>query len=318
MKSTFINGNFEQINIEKPENSIYVSYSQYSTFQSCQMQWKLKYIDKFKDDIPSIHAVFGNAMHNTVQNWLKILYTDTVKSADALDFKEILLSELKNNYAADVEKYQRHFSTKEELTEFFIDGLETLQYLRKKRKVYFDRKHEELIGIEVPILIPVDDNRKNVLLMGFLDVVIRDKFKSKFKILDLKTSTRGWTKWDKENKTKTSQLLLYKIYFAKQYNIPIDEIEVEYLILKRKIDEDSLWPQHRTQSFAPSQGSISYNRVARDFQKFIDSCFLPDGSYNRLYAYKAISGKNGWNCKFCPFKDNYDLCPKENRIEENL
>ena len=29
--------------------------------------------------------------------------------------------------------------------------------------------------------------------------------------------------------------------------------------------------------------------------------------------YKAVSGPGGNNCRFCPFKEDYDLCPKENR-----
>lgn len=313
MKNTFVVDKFN-LNFEKPENSIYVSYSQFSTFSKCQLQWKLKYIDKIKEDEPSIHAVFGTSMHNVIQYWLQVLYNETVKKADSLDFKEMLLTELKQNYASDVEKYQRHFSNKEQLTEFFIDGYETLQYLRKKRKIYFDRKNEQLIGTEIPIQIATDEKRPNVLLIGFLDLVILDLRTDTFKIWDLKTSTKGWSKWDKEDKVKTSQLLLYKLFFSKQYNIPIEKVNVEYLILKRKIDEDSLWPQRRVQTFSPSQGSISYNKVQRDFQVFLDSCFLPDGSYNTMFNYKAIAGKNGWNCKFCEYRDRNDLCPKQDRL----
>ena len=29
--------------------------------------------------------------------------------------------------------------------------------------------------------------------------------------------------------------------------------------------------------------------------------------------YRAISGPGGNNCKFCPFKEDNELCPKENR-----
>lgn len=313
MKNTFNVDKFN-LNFEKPKDSTYVSYSQYSTFSKCQLAWKLKYIDKIKEDAPSIHAVFGTSMHNVIQYWLQVLYTETVKKADSLDFKELLLTELKQNYAADVEKYQKHFSNKEELTEFFVDGYEGLQYLRKKRTTYFDRKNEELIGIEVPVQISTDETRPTVLLIGFLDIVIRDKTSNVFKIFDLKTSTKGWSKWDKEDKIKTSQLLLYKLYFSKQYNIPIEKVNVEYLILKRKIDQDSLWPQRRVQTFSPSQGNISYNKVQKDFQSFLDVCFLPDGSYNAAFNYKAIAGKNGWNCKFCEFRDRTDLCPKQNRF----
>lgn len=314
MKATFVSKEFEQTPITKPENSTYISYTQFSTYQKCPQRWKLKYADRIKKDEPSIHTVFGNAMHNIIQHYFQIMFLETIKKADELDFRALLLDQLKQGYAEDVKKYQRHFSTKEELTEFFVDGLETLNYLRKKRKVYVDRQNWILAGTELPILIPPVDEKPNVLLMGFLDVVFKHKKENKFFIFDLKTSTKGWNKWDKEDQTKIDQLLIYKIYFSKQYNIPIDEIEVEFVILKRKIDENSAWPQRRIQTFKPTQGSISTKRTLKTFEEFINSCFLPDGSYNKLISYEARSGKNQFNCRFCEFKDDHELCSPENRI----
>lgn len=314
MKATYISPEFSQQPIEKPENSTYISYTQFSTYQKCQQRWKLKYADRIKKDEPSIHTVFGNAMHTVIQHYLQVMFLETIKKADSLDFNQLLLQELKNNYAQDIEKYQRHFSSKEELSEFYLDGLETLNYLRKKRKTYIDRKNWILVGTEIPILLPPIQEIPNVLLMGFLDIVFKDKNKNKFYIFDLKTSTKGWTKWDKEDETKVAQLILYKIYFSKQYNIPIEDIEVEFIILKRKVDENSAWPQRRIQEFSPTQGSITIKRVLNTFETFIKSCFLPDGSYNKLNSYQANSGKNGFNCRFCEFKDAHELCVPDNRI----
>ena len=51
----------------------------------------------------------------------------------------------------------------------------------------------------------------------------------------LKTSTMGWNKWQKKDENKTQQLLLYKQFYSKMYNHPIEKIEVEYFIVKRKL-----------------------------------------------------------------------------------
>tara|TARA_R110000868_G_scaffold9099_4_gene46046 strand:+ start:609 stop:1556 length:948 start_codon:yes stop_codon:yes gene_type:complete len=313
MKATYIVDKFD-LKIEKPENAKFVSFSQFSSFKKCEHYWKLCHIDKLRDKEDTIHTVFGTAMHNVVQHWLQVLYTKTVKEADALDFKELLSTDLRDQYMIAVEKMGRHFSTPEELSEFFSDGLLTLEYLRKKRTEYFDRKNEELIGTEVPLLIVPDSSKPNVYLMGYLDIVLRDKITGKIKMPDLKTSKEGWKKWDKDDKVKTSQVILYKIYFSKQYNVPEEDIEGSYLILKRKLYEDSLYPQKRTQTFSPPQGSISRNQVQREFQKFLDACFLPDGSYNTLYQYRPITGRNCFNCRFCEFRDREDLCPTDKRI----
>lgn len=315
MKSSFTTTEFN-LEIDKPENAKFVSYSQFSTFQKCQKQWKLTYIDKLKMKEPTIHTVFGTAMHNVVQYWLKILYTQTVKEADALDFRVMLIDEMKKEYLKELERFGRHFSTKEQLGEFCQDGCLTLEFLRKKRTAYFDRKNEELIGTELPLQIIPDPTKPNVYLIGYLDIVLRNKRTGGIRMPDLKTSGKGWGKYDKADKVKTSQVILYKIYFSKQYGIAVEDIEGEYIILKRKLYEDSLYPQKRVQTFAPSQGSISRNNVQKEFQKFLDSCFLPDGSYNTLFEYKGMTGKNNFNCRFCEFKDMEHVCPENERIQQ--
>jgi len=315
LKASYVCKEFDKLAMVKPENSTYISYTQFSTYQKCPLRWKLKYIDKIKEDKPSIHTVFGNSMHNIIQHWLQIMFTDTVKKSNELDFETMLLDQLKFNYSVDVEKYQNKFSTKEELAEFYLDGLQTLNYLRRKRTVYFDRRNWILVGTELPILIPPVDSKPNVLLMGFLDIVFKDKKKPKFYIHDLKTSGKGWSKWDKSDQTKSDQLLMYKIYFSKQYNIPIEEIEVEFVILKRKIDEDSAFPQRRVQTWKPSQGSISYKKTLKSFESFVNTCFTEEGNYNREFIYQAKCGPKQYNCKFCEFKDREDLCPSQFKLE---
>ena len=75
--------------------------------------------------------------------------------------------------------------------------------------------------------------------MGKLDLVMFDETLHRVVIWDIKTSTRGWTKYDKENKIKikTSQMVMYKKYFAEQYDVPVENIDVRYFIVKRKIPE---------------------------------------------------------------------------------
>lgn len=313
MKETFIDPKF-QLNFQKPENAKFVSYSQFQNFKKCPHYWKLCHIDKLKDREATIHTVFGNAMHSVIQQWIKVLFTETIKKSDELDLSAMLLAEIKQQYASAVEKQKNHFSTKEQLSEFYLDGIEILSYLRKKRATYFSKKYEVLVGTEIPIVLPTDPNKPNVILQGYLDLVTKNTVTGRYKIWDLKTSGKGWTQWDKKDEVKTAQLLLYKLCFSQQYDVPLDEIEVEYFILKRKIDPDSLWPQKRIQLFEPSNGKISCNKVSKMFQEFIDSCFLPDGTYNTMFNFKALTGKNCFNCRYCEFKDREDLCPTQNRI----
>ena len=86
-------------------------------------------------------------------------------------------------------------------------------------------------------------------MVGYLDIVILDEIHNTLKIYDIKTSTRGWNKWMKADKNKTQQLLLYKQFQSKQYGVPIENIEVEYFIVKRKLWENLDFPQKRVQKF---------------------------------------------------------------------
>ena len=114
------------------------------------------------------------------------------------------------------------------------------------------------------------------MLFGKLDLVFYDEDLQKVSIWDIKTSTRGWTKYEKENKIKTAQMVLYKRYFAEQYNVPVESIDCKYFIVKRKIPKNPKYPAmaSRIQTFEPSSGKVSLNRVTRQLHEFIESVFV--------------------------------------------
>ena len=61
---------------------------------------------------------------------------------------------------------------------------------------------------------------------------------------------------------------------------------------------------------------MNLNKLAKSIESFVDSSFKDDGSFNLDRKYPAVAGKNNKNCKWCEFKDQFDLCPKVNRIKE--
>ena len=179
--------------------------------------------------------------------------------------------------------------------QFYQHGLAIIEWFVKKRAMYFSKKGYELVGIEVPIDYDIDDNIK---FIGYIDVLIKDTVRDRYKIIDIKTSTMGWNKWAKADKNKTDQLLLYKKYYGEQNNIPLDKIDIEYFIVKRKIWENADFPQRRIQTFIPANGKPSVNKVAKNIDSFITECF--NGSeYNVNHIYRKEASKK--NCRFCEF-----------------
>ena len=232
-----------------------ISYSQFSMYSQCPKHWELAYAKNLRTFSQSIHTIFGTAMHETMQNYLTVMYEQSAKAADEIDINAYLKDQMFNLYKEAVEKIGEHFSNKFELGEFYEDGVAILDWFKRKRGQYFSRKNEELIGVEVPIYHPVADSNDKIMMLGYLDVVMRDKRTDKITIIDIKTSTMGWNKYQKADKNKTSQLVLYKKYFAEQYGYDPEKIDIKYMIVKRKLIEGAMFPQKRITEFHQHQVS---------------------------------------------------------------
>jgi len=307
---------FKAVAPEKKEGEKSISYSQFAMWSSCPHKWKLNYIDRTRFGGPSIHTVFGTAFHETLQWYLHNMYSKSVKEADYIDLPGLLQEQMLQNYALAVtDNNDEHFSTSQQLQEFYEDGVAILEWLKKHRSEYFTNQHVELVGIEMPLYVQASEKNPYVMMNGFIDVVLRDTKSDRIIIIDIKTSTKGWNASAKADKTKTSQLVLYKSYFAKQYGFDEDKIEIKYFIVKRKLIEGFMYPQKRVQEFVPASGKPTRNKLLKDIESFIDAGFNSDGSYKVNGNFPAIGDKGLKNCRWCEFADKEDLCPKANRIK---
>ena len=273
-----------------------ISYSQYNQWVTCPYKWKLNYIDELGEYTDSIHTMFGTSMHEVLQTYLTVMYNDTIKMADALPLEKMLLHRMKTNYNQIMDRNGGEvFCEQSDMEEFYQHGLVILEWFKKKRGNYFSKKGYELVGIEVPI----DYNLPNdIKFIGYMDVVLYNKVSGRYKIIDIKTSTMGWNKWMKADKNKTDQLLLYKQFYGAQHEIPLDKIDVEYFIVKRKLYEKVDFPQRRVQTFSPANGKPSINKVINNLNQFIEESFI-DGEYNTEHTYIKRPSKK--NCRFCEF-----------------
>jgi len=220
-------------------------------------------------------------MHETLQEYMELMYNKGQQHADEFDAHKHFQEGFLGLYKGDVEKVGGvHFATQKELIEFTNDGLEIIDFFLKYRQDHFHKHGWKLLGIEMPVLLAPHEDYPNVKLMGKLDLVMFDETMHRVVIWDIKTSTRGWTKYDKNNKIKTSQMVMYKKYFAEQYNVPVDNIDVRYFIVKRKIPDNPKYPimKSRIQKFEPSSGKTTQNKMVKNMRAFIEDVFI-DGSH---------------------------------------
>ena len=276
-------------------------------WSQCPHRWKTSYVDGVREYTDSIHTMFGTSMHEVIQAFLTVMYNDSAKLAESLPLNDMLKERMKRNFEQIVKANGGEmFCTEKDMVEFYIHGTEILDFIKKKRAQYFSKRGYELIGIEVPLDYDLPNDIKFV---GYIDVLIYDTVRDRYKIIDIKTSTMGWNKWMKADKNKTNQLLLYKQFYSKQNNIPLNKIDVEYFIVKRKLYENLDFPQRRVQTFIPANGTPSINKVVSELKVFMDDCFV-NGQHNTNKEYKKIATAK--NCKWCEFKDRPDLCDRKN------
>lgn len=282
----------------------HVSYSQFSTWATCPFQWKLKQIDRHKIPSVSIHLLFGTALNDVLQYYLTMFYQKTEQAANELDLNEFLLKRMLEEF----EKYEKEggngFTTKKEMTQFYEDGVKILMWFKKKRSDYFLKRGYELLGCELPLEYKI---REHVNFIGRIDCAIKYSKTNSVKIYDFKKSMRGWNDDMKKDPYKRGQLQLYKQFYAKQYNLDLNKISIEFLIFKQKINENSEYPSKRIQKYAPPDSERSIDKITKEFDRFVDAVFNKDGTYNEAANYEKTPSK--YNCHFCPFKDKKELCP---------
>ena len=268
-----------------------VSFSQYSTFLKCPQKWYLDYVKNLRVKDDNINTTFGTAIHHAFQTYLTSLYKEGVGIADSLDVKKLFL----DKFNEEIKKVKD--VKEEEFTDFIFDGNDIVDTFCKSanRLKYFPTKEYELIGIEIPLEIPI---KNNVEFVGFIDIVLKEKDKEYYRIIDFKTSSSGWNSYMKEDVSKLAQLHLYKSVYSKKFNVPLNNIEVEFFIVKRKLYENVSFPQSRIQVFKPSAGPTIIKESIKSFVEFLDYGFTPEGNYNETNQYIKVPGNGKKHCKY--------------------
>ena len=280
-----------------------ISYSQMSMFNECPKKWSLQYREGHKSFTSSIHTVFGTALHETLQHYLTVMYEQSGAAADRLNTSEMLEENLREEYKKQYKaNNNQHFVTPDELREFYEDGVEIIREFSKDKTKYFGKRGWYLVGCEVPIILTPHSKYQNVMFQGYLDVVLYHEPTNKIKIIDIKTSRQGWSKKEKSDENKQFQLIAYKKYFSELYNVPIENIEIEFMIVKRKIFESDIYVIKRVQQFKPASGKVKLNKVTKSIESFIERAFDRNG-YKEVEHQPKLNG----NCKWCPFYKTH-LC----------
>lgn len=179
------------------------SHSKIMSFENCPYQYKLKYIDKIKPDIPArIEAFMGDMVHRSIELLLKKLQgsgwrlskEEVVLYYDKIWEKEYTEDILVVNPLMTADKY-RNIGRK---------------FLRDYYDKYYPFDNLELIGIETEDLLSLPDGNKWHVR---IDLLAKDS-EGNYYVIDHKTNSRMKKQWEAD---KDLQLAMYSIWVKENH-----------------------------------------------------------------------------------------------------
>ncbi len=282
--------------MEKQKNKkIKVSYSQFSTYLKCPKKWYYDYALNLRKFEGNINTAFGTSIHETLQNYLKVLYEEGVSKADDINCTEFF----KNAYDTEIVKLNDNGIeiSENDYNDYYFQGEDIIsEFLKTSNRLRYFPTTYEFLGLELKLNT---DIMNNLEFIGYVDVVLKEKNKNKYRIIDIKTSYSGWNSYMKEDLTKTMQLSLYKAFYSKIFNVPLSAIDVEFFIVKRNLYENVKFPQSRIQVFKPDSKKAVIVDTMNCLVEFIEYAFHKDGTFNVENEYEKVPGKAKKHCKYC-------------------
>jgi len=106
----------------------HISHSQFTTYNDCNLKWKLRYIDKLGTFVGNIHTLFGTAMHTVIQEYLSVMYNKSIVAADKLNMESRLKEEMVTEFTKIKEGKGVLPCTQDEMMEFYQDGVAIIQH----------------------------------------------------------------------------------------------------------------------------------------------------------------------------------------------
>lgn len=268
------------------QGKIHISFSEFSKYQECGHRHLIEKYFQLVQDEPSIHLIFGNSIHKSIEIGIKELSTLEQR---ILIFKEEFYREMHNKMKdhPDMVYYD----------DFLNQGEHILRYLSTESIL----KKYDIIGVE---FILYEHLFGGFYFKGFIDLVVQDKKTKRYVIIDWKTSGEPWdVNKKKKDEIFLAQMRLYKFFFARKNNIPLEEIDCKYVVLNRLKNKRN-----------PSLGlgelqSVEIYSDENDIKKSIlkVASTLKNIHIDNIFLKAKLNGKEK-NCKFCPFKTNSFYC----------
>ena len=210
----------------------HISYSEWKNWHICPHYHKLTYIDKVTQFQGNIFTAFGKALHTVCE--FTLTSPEKYREAGAIEelVKEQFLKELKALPEEEQQRAKRDFKLKE----WLVSGLEIVPDLYRCLTEKFGKLGEdwEVLAAEEQLYEPITEfteAEKN--FKGFIDLVVMSKKDKKVHLIDWKTCSWGWKREKKSDTILAYQLVFYKHFWARKYDVDPKDVDCHFVLLKR-------------------------------------------------------------------------------------
>ena len=210
----------------------HISYSEWKNWHICPHYHKLTYIDKVTQFEGNIFTAFGKALHTVCE--FTLTSPEKYKKPGAIDalVKEQFIAELNALPEEEQQRAKRDFKLKE----WLVSGLEIVPDLYRCLVEKFGKLGEdwEVLAAEEQLYEPITEfteAEKN--FKGFIDLVVMSKKDKKVHLIDWKTCSWGWKREKKSDTILAYQLVYYKHFWARKYDVDPKDVDCHFVLLKR-------------------------------------------------------------------------------------
>ena len=252
----------------------HISYSELKTWDECAYKHKIIYIDEAKKFLGNEHTAFGTAVHEVCE---KSVLGEIDRSFDALNncFSTKFLEEITRLTENNVELNKKLIKDMRE------QACTLLPYIVPSLATHFGTY--EVISAEEKLYEDIDDEEKKY--KGYIDLVLKTT-DGEYHIIDWKTCSWGWDSRRKNDKMTSYQLALYKHFFSKKHNIPLEKIETHFALLKRTAKKN------KVEIFRSSSG----NKKIENSLKLLSNAVY--NIKNDNFIKNRLSCTTGYGCEF--------------------
>jgi len=266
----------------------HISFSEFSLYNQCGHRHLIEKHLGIEPQPPSIHLFFGNAVHEAIEVTLK----ENLSLDDRISFFKTTF----RKYMMDNMKESPDFFE----TDNFLDQGENILRILDLEEI---KNEYDVVSIEEPLY---EQMYKGFYFKGFLDLVLQHKKTKRYKVDDWKTSGQAW---DVDRKKKdvifTYQMPLYKFFWARKHNIPLDQIDCEYIVLNRLKNKKKPEGGYGEVQLVTLDSSKAVMKAA--LNKLTDSMRSIHG--DRYFPKVKHYGNERFGCMFCAYKGgNHPLC----------